>query len=64
MKKLQKALHGLPNDKAPGIDGFPVEFFKANWGVVGDEICKAVKQFFQTDKLLKQVNCNNYHLSA
>jgi hypothetical protein len=27
-------------DKAPGPDGYTAEFFKANWGVVGDEFVK------------------------
>lgn len=39
-----------------------MKFFKANWHIVGDEVCKAVKQFSHTGKLLKQVNCTTITL--
>lgn len=50
-------MHDLPNNKALGIDGFPVGFFKANWDIMGNEVCEAILQFFKSGKLLKQINC-------
>ena len=53
------ARHILSNeeeDKAPGPDGYSSGFFKAAWPVVGQEVTKAVLEFFSTGKLLKQVN--------
>ncbi|KAL2232502.1 UNVERIFIED_CONTAM: hypothetical protein Sindi_1430200 [Sesamum indicum] len=46
----------LGEDKAPGPDGYSSGFFKAAWPVVGQEVTKAVLEFFCAGKLLKQVN--------
>ncbi|KAK4384351.1 putative ribonuclease H protein [Sesamum angolense] len=43
-------------DKAPGPDGFSSGFFKAAWPVVGEEVSKAIIDFFKTGRLLKQLN--------
>ncbi|XP_019230666.1 PREDICTED: uncharacterized protein LOC109211574 [Nicotiana attenuata] len=40
-----------------GIDGFPAEFFKANWNIIGEDIITAVMQFFENGQLLKEINC-------
>lgn len=32
--ELQESLHS----QVPGIDGFPVEFYKAFWAVIGQEL--------------------------
>ncbi|GKE00151.1 hypothetical protein Tco_1388134 [Tanacetum coccineum] len=34
------------DDKAPGLDGFTSKFFRKAWYVIGDDVCKAVKEFF------------------
>jgi hypothetical protein len=31
-------------------------FFHKAWPIVGDEVCEAVLEFFQTGRLLKEVN--------
>nr|GEW08797.1 hypothetical protein [Tanacetum cinerariifolium] len=31
-------------------------FFKDSWSVVGDEVCKAIRDFFSNGKLLKEIN--------
>ncbi|KAL2252021.1 UNVERIFIED_CONTAM: hypothetical protein Sindi_2324400, partial [Sesamum indicum] len=46
----------IADDKAPGPDGYSSRFFKAAWPVVGEEVTRAVLDFFSTGKLLKQVN--------
>ncbi|KAK4384063.1 putative ribonuclease H protein [Sesamum angolense] len=43
-------------DKAPGPDGYSSGFYKAAWPVIGDEVVKAILEFFTTGRLLKQVN--------
>ncbi|XP_050238256.1 uncharacterized protein LOC126687743 [Mercurialis annua] len=43
-------------------DGYSSAFFKKNWSIVGREICNAVREFFQTGKLLKQVNSTSIAL--
>ncbi|KAK4381825.1 hypothetical protein Sango_2931200 [Sesamum angolense] len=44
-------------DKAPGPDGFSSGFFKAAWPVVGEEVSKAIIDFFKTGRLLKTIEC-------
>ncbi|KAL0298111.1 UNVERIFIED_CONTAM: putative ribonuclease H protein [Sesamum angustifolium] len=54
-RKLKK--HSLTLlDKAPGPDGYSSGFYKAAWPVIGEEIIKAILEFFTTGRLLKQVN--------
>lgn len=55
-EEIIQALNDLPADKAPEGDGFPVEFFKANWDVVGDDVITTILQFFETGKILKEIN--------
>ncbi|KAL2248718.1 UNVERIFIED_CONTAM: hypothetical protein Sindi_2345500 [Sesamum indicum] len=45
-----------PDDKAPGPDGYSSGFFKVAWPVVGEEVTRAVLDFFSTGTLLKQIN--------
>ncbi|KAL2248022.1 UNVERIFIED_CONTAM: putative mitochondrial protein [Sesamum indicum] len=53
---VKQAVFDITEDKAPGPDGYSSGFFKAAWPVVGQEVTKAVLEFFSTGKLLKQVN--------
>ncbi|KAL2251995.1 UNVERIFIED_CONTAM: hypothetical protein Sindi_2321800 [Sesamum indicum] len=53
---VKQAVFDIADDKAPGPDGYSSRFFKAAWPVVGQEVTKAVLEFFSTGKLLKQVN--------
>ncbi|KAK4384411.1 hypothetical protein Sango_3063500 [Sesamum angolense] len=53
---VKTALFDIEDDKAPGPDGFSSGFYKAAWPIVGEEISKAIMDFFTTGRLLKQVN--------
>ncbi|XP_019224938.1 PREDICTED: uncharacterized protein LOC109206559 [Nicotiana attenuata] len=46
IEEITEAVREMPKDKAPGVDGFPVEFFTRNWEIVKDDIFVAVKDFF------------------
>ncbi|KAL2240816.1 UNVERIFIED_CONTAM: hypothetical protein Sindi_0722800 [Sesamum indicum] len=54
--EVKQAVFDIAEDKAPGPDGYSSGFFKAAWSVVGEEVIRAVLDFFNTGKLLKQVN--------
>ena len=42
--------------KAPGLDGFPVLFYKKYWPIVGEVVTKAVTSFFVSGSMPKEVN--------
>jgi hypothetical protein len=53
---IKKALFSIGNTKSPGPDGYSSLFFKHSWDVVGQDVCAAVRDFFQSGQLLKQIN--------
>ena len=40
------ALKGMQNDKSPGIDGLPTEFYKFFWKDIKDYLYKSYKASF------------------
>jgi hypothetical protein len=56
-EEIQKVLmFSLDKNKAPGPDGFSAGFFRRDWPVVGAKVCEAIMEFFDSGKLLKEVN--------
>lgn len=47
-EEIKGALFSIGDDKAPGPDGFTSRFFKSAWGVIEDDFCKAIKEFFSS----------------
>lgn len=45
MEEVIETIKEMPKDKAPGVDGFPVEFFTKNWDIVKEDIFAVVKDF-------------------
>lgn len=54
--EIKEAVFEIGDMKAPGPDGFSSVFFKKSWGVIGADVCAAIKEFFITGKLLKEIN--------
>ena len=54
--EIQKALFSMHPHKAPGPDGMPPFFFQKYWHIFQSDICKVVKDFFFSDKMLAAVN--------
>ena len=46
----------MKGDKAPGPDGFNACFFQKMWHVVGEDVIAAVRSFFESGSLLKEMN--------
>ncbi|XP_059284882.1 uncharacterized protein LOC132038189 [Lycium ferocissimum] len=55
-EEVYRALRSMPNDKAPGSDGYPVEFFRQFWPLIGQDITEVVIHFFKNGKMLKEIN--------
>ncbi|GJS30412.1 RNA-directed DNA polymerase, eukaryota, reverse transcriptase zinc-binding domain protein [Tanacetum coccineum] len=54
--EIKSTMFGINDSKAPGPDGYTACFFKKAWVVIGIDVCKAVKEFFSSGKLLKEAN--------
>ena len=55
-EEIKAAIFDIEDNKAPGPDGFTSKFFKASWNIIGDDVCRAVKEFFTSGKLLGELN--------
>ncbi|VFQ90070.1 unnamed protein product [Cuscuta campestris] len=56
MEEVRRVVYEIGSDKAPGPDGYTAAFFKTQWDIVGQDVYGAVLEFFNTGKLLKQLN--------
>ncbi|GJV53270.1 RNA-directed DNA polymerase, eukaryota, reverse transcriptase zinc-binding domain protein [Tanacetum coccineum] len=55
-KEIKESLFDIDDSKASSPDGFLAAFFKKSWSVIGADICKAVKEFFKSRKMLGELN--------
>nr|GEW18412.1 hypothetical protein [Tanacetum cinerariifolium] len=54
--EIMKAMFDIGDIKSLGPDGYTLTFFKKGWDVVGEDVCRVVRDFFTNGKLLKEVN--------
>ncbi|GKC48369.1 hypothetical protein Tco_1066091, partial [Tanacetum coccineum] len=54
--EIKRALFEIKDSKAPSLDGFTVAFFKQAWSIIGVDTCAAVKEFFDSGKMLGELN--------
>ncbi|GJT03135.1 hypothetical protein Tco_0824304 [Tanacetum coccineum] len=55
-EETKAAMFSIGENRAPGPDGFSLAFFKKSWDIVGNDICRAIWDFFVNGKLLKEIN--------
>ena len=59
---VHNAIFSIAVIQIPGPDCIGSQFFKDAWHLVGDDVVKAVLNFFRTGKLLKEVNSTSISL--
>ncbi|KAI5311581.1 hypothetical protein L3X38_040754 [Prunus dulcis] len=55
-EEMKRTMFSLNRNKAPGPDGYSAHFFKSAWEIVSQDVIEAVKSFFASGKLLREVN--------
>ncbi|GKD36616.1 RNA-directed DNA polymerase, eukaryota, reverse transcriptase zinc-binding domain protein [Tanacetum coccineum] len=55
-KEIKYAMFDIESSKASCPDGYTSCFFKKAWSHIGNDICKAIREFFTKGKMLGEVN--------
>ena len=55
-EEIKEALFSIPDDKAPGPDGFTSKFYKQSWTIIKRDFIAAIRYFFYTLTMPKYVN--------
>lgn len=55
-EEIKEVVFSMPLSKAPGPDGYRVEFFRTAWPVVGSDFIKSVQSFFLYGFMPRGVN--------
>lgn len=56
MEEVEEAVHDMPNDKAPGPDGFTINFYKSCWQTIKTEVWEVVEDSRRSGSILKGLN--------
>jgi hypothetical protein len=54
--EIRKALFQMEHNKAPGLDGFPAEFYQVLWSTVKDDLVALFQDFHRGDLPLYSLN--------
>ncbi|CAN1123584.1 Transposon TX1 uncharacterized 149 kDa protein [Linum perenne] len=60
--EIKTAVFQMGPLKAPGPDGFPCRFFQKHWDIVGEGVCREVREFFNTSRIPEGWNDTNITL--
>lgn len=56
LEEVEEAVKEMPNDKAPGPDGFTINFYEACWEIVKLEVWEVVEDSRCSSSILKSLN--------
>ncbi|XP_071740587.1 uncharacterized protein [Rutidosis leptorrhynchoides] len=56
VQEVKDAVFGIGDNKSPGPDGFTAAFFKEAWDIIGNDVFKAMQQFFVNGQILREIN--------
>nr|GEV38440.1 RNA-directed DNA polymerase, eukaryota, reverse transcriptase zinc-binding domain protein [Tanacetum cinerariifolium] len=54
--EIKKEMFEIDDSNAPRPDGFTAAFFKKAWSIIGTDVCKAVREFFMSRRMLGEIN--------
>ena len=55
-EEIHQALLQMNPYRTPGPDGFGPSFFQKYWHILKNHTCSAIREFFHSGKLLKELN--------
>lgn len=53
--EIEEVIKNSSPYNSPGPDRFDAHFFQVCWPIIGDDVSKAIKDFFQREKIPKQL---------
>ncbi|XP_019259124.1 PREDICTED: uncharacterized protein LOC109237286 [Nicotiana attenuata] len=56
-EEIWEAMKDISDLKAPGYDGLNAVFFKKSWPIIGQDVTKAVLEFFDSAQVFRPINC-------
>jgi hypothetical protein len=56
LEELEKVVFGMKKGKAPGPDGFPIEFFQEFWEMIKFDLLEVFQESYQNKQMLKSLN--------
>ena len=56
LEELETVVFGMKKGKAPGPDGFPIEFFQEFWEIIKFDLLEVVQESYQNKQMLKSLN--------
>ncbi|GKU89578.1 hypothetical protein SLEP1_g3702 [Rubroshorea leprosula] len=59
---VETATRSIPPGKSPGPDGITAGFYKSTWPIIKDDVVMTVLNFFESGKILSQINATNIAL--
>lgn len=54
--EIKAAVFSIHPGKAPGPDGFSSSFYQAFWSTIGEDVCRDIRSFFETNNLHPRQN--------
>lgn len=57
--EIENAIYQIHLTKSPGLDGFNAGFFQHHWETIGEVVMGMVKNYFQSRRMLKELNHTN-----
>lgn len=51
--EIKQAIKYIGSDQVPGLDSLTARFYQEYWDIVGPDVTKEVKEFFETSQMKK-----------